>query len=482
MRPARPKSNRRKIIAIIVLLGLIVGGVAGSYVLGASSGKRLPGDFTLMVLRDGSTGQSLGPPTAWQRLSPSTNIILNGTSVRLAVNASANFSFNDFVRLKLTNPVPGVTAKFLLDTLNPHGTDSESFVQTGLYKTSLILTVASNVTTRELPYNFTITGTSVRGHTSHSFSFPLRLRATKIGIDLLPPPSGTKQESPGSLEVGKSPVIFTASVWVTDVYDIAAFQFSLVFNSSIIQILNNTNGRPTFSRVFLTPGTIIDGQDCSDTNFFNPPCDGFSNISALTNSTVSLEPTPFGCVAQPELGCISMQGLLLFSPCSLFVPCITSPTPQQYNIANVTFVSNSVNPGRTSLAFGTAIITELQGKDVIPSNTIYLVQGSVTALGPTTSVSCLPNPVTSGSQTVCTVTVTDTLDQPTTPTGTVSLTTGSSQSFSCNLIGVAVGSSSCQVTYTPTPVGTIGIDTVTVDYPGDGSHYSSIGSTTITFA
>ena len=97
----------------------------------------------------------------------------------------------------------------------------------------------------------------------------------------------------------------------------------------------------------------------------------------------------------------------------------------------------------------------------------------------TTAVACAPTSFTVGTgSTTCTATVTDTGSGPSTPTGNVSFTTGGSGNFSggvCALSQVSIGVASCQLTYTPTAVGT-GSHEITGSYPGDTAHEPSQGS------
>jgi hypothetical protein len=97
-----------------------------------------------------------------------------------------------------------------------------------------------------------------------------------------------------------------------------------------------------------------------------------------------------------------------------------------------------------------------------------------------TAVACAPTSFTVGTgSTSCTATVTDTGSTPTTPTGNVGFATGGSGSFSgggaCTLSSVSPGVASCQLSYTPTAVGT-GSHQITGSYAGDTAHEPSQGS------
>jgi hypothetical protein len=99
----------------------------------------------------------------------------------------------------------------------------------------------------------------------------------------------------------------------------------------------------------------------------------------------------------------------------------------------------------------------------------------------TTSVTCSPSSVTTGSPTSCAATVTDTSSSPTTPSGSVSFTTNSTGTFnptsaSCTLAaGTTAGTASCAVSYTPASTA-VGHHLITGTYSGDSGHSTSNGS------
>jgi hypothetical protein len=97
-----------------------------------------------------------------------------------------------------------------------------------------------------------------------------------------------------------------------------------------------------------------------------------------------------------------------------------------------------------------------------------------------TGVTCAPASLTLGvGSTICTATVTDSGSSPTNPTGTVNFASNGIGTFSggggsCSLVGDA-GQPSCQVTYTPTAVGS-GSHQITGIYGGDANHEVSQGA------
>jgi hypothetical protein len=109
--------------------------------------------------------------------------------------------------------------------------------------------------------------------------------------------------------------------------------------------------------------------------------------------------------------------------------------------------------------------------------TIIAVTGRATR----TTIACQQTALALGQSTVCVATVTDTAPGDTrTPGGKVTFG-GGADSFlgsPCTLSG-ATGTASCQVSYSPTAVGT-GSHTITATYLGEPQHTPSSGSTTIT--
>ena len=104
-------------------------------------------------------------------------------------------------------------------------------------------------------------------------------------------------------------------------------------------------------------------------------------------------------------------------------------------------------------------------------------------VGSTTSVNCGAGTavVTYGTGISCVVTVTRSAGS-STPTGSVSWTTGGAGSFTtspCSLAAGVPGSASCSVTYTPSSVGT-GSHLITATYPGDANFTTSNGNQSVT--
>jgi hypothetical protein len=109
-------------------------------------------------------------------------------------------------------------------------------------------------------------------------------------------------------------------------------------------------------------------------------------------------------------------------------------------------------------------------------------KGAYLFLLTTPSVSCSPSTVVAGQATTCTVAVPNTVGGQGPPTGTVSFTSSGPGDFTgspCTLSSANNSEASCQVTYTPSAVGS-GSHTITATYSGDSAHPATSGSTAVT--
>jgi DNA-binding beta-propeller fold protein YncE len=100
-----------------------------------------------------------------------------------------------------------------------------------------------------------------------------------------------------------------------------------------------------------------------------------------------------------------------------------------------------------------------------------------------TILACSPASVPPGSAATCTATVTDTdAGAKSDPSGSVSFSSDGSGGFggstSCSLIAAGAGQSSCQLTYTPSAVGT-GAHKITAAYGGSTTHSASSDSRSV---
>jgi len=426
LQTAKPKSSRNRIIAVVIIIALIVGGAASYLVLFQPSRASTPPDFGILVY-SGDANQ----PNTWQAIT-NTTTALNGTSVSLVVTANATGGFNDFVQVSFTSPLSGVTGTFVRTTLRPQSGGSST--------TGLNLTIAPDIATRKLYYNFTVTGTS--GTVSHKAVFPLRIRASTLQVT----PSVDQVLKPNSFKVG---------VGISDIYSFYAFQITLNFNSSFTQAVND-NVAP----IFYPSGTIVGGQLCDNLPPPVGPCDGFLQQNSIDNT----------------LGEVTVTATLL-GQCVVTAPCVDSPGNNVFTIFNVTFTSNSTSAGPASFKLTNTLLTVLDGEavSILP---FHPLNSGITVIdrNTMTSLSCIPATVAANVATTCTATVTDA--SPGTvilPTGSVTFSSNATGSFStpsCTLSGTG-STASCQVTYTPTtPLST---HTITAIYVADTRHIGSSG-------
>jgi hypothetical protein len=109
-------------------------------------------------------------------------------------------------------------------------------------------------------------------------------------------------------------------------------------------------------------------------------------------------------------------------------------------------------------------------------------KGAYLFLLTTPSVSCAPSTVVVGQPATCTVAVPNVVSGQGPPTGTVSFASSGSGSFTgspCTLSSADNSEASCQVSYTPSAVGS-GPHTITASYGGDSAHPGTSGSTAVT--
>lgn len=135
---------------------------------------------------------------------------------------------------------------------------------------------------------------------------------------------------------------------------------------------------------------------------------------------------------------------------------------------------------------GSAVAISGDGSGVFagaPSNTFGHGAAYAFRRPAATSVACQPASVAAGGTSSCTASVENIDAGGTTPTGTVSFTSDSAGTFSgdgaCTLAPtVTTGVASCQISYTPTGVGS-GMHKITGSYGADSAHAASDASTSI---
>ncbi|TMI08342.1 Ig-like domain repeat protein [Candidatus Bathyarchaeota archaeon] len=432
------KKNRKGLIAAIIIIAVIVGGIS-SYVLlnGRSQATDQP-DFKLIV----AIGSPGIPPSQWTPLTDTTTL-LNGTSTNLVVAANATGGFNDLVQLKFGSPVSGVTGDLPRSIIHPCS-------QCQLSAVTLTLKIAPSVPAQKAAYNFNVTGTS--SSINRTQTFPLRIRSSTLSI------------APSSPQVLK-PSTFQVGIGISDFYNLQAFQISLDFNQTIVRAVNDT-----LAPIFYPTGTNVNGTVCTEAGFSSPcscdsiltPCDGFIAENSLNNT----------------IGKVSIVATLI-GRCLITAPCVDSPGIQVFTIANVTFATNTPWAGIASFKLTNAILTDLEGQLPIPffaPSGFHLAPQNVTVAyrASRTLVSCPSVP--HGTMTSCTAIVTDISPGPVvTPSGSVAFasnsTTSSFSSTTCTIAGSGgSASATCSVNYTPDLAGT---HVITATYVGDSVHSGS---------
>lgn len=155
--------------------------------------------------------------------------------------------------------------------------------------------------------------------------------------------------------------------------------------------------------------------------------------------------------------------------------CVTAPTAT----AGVAACRLSYVP--LAVSAGTHAITAGYGGDANHAPSQGTAPLTVVAATTSTAIECRPLSVLVGRTSACKATVTDTRSGGLTPAGSLRFATSASGSFSrkgkCTLAATrSAGVSSCQVTYTPSTVGS-GRHTITASYSGEANHLSSHDAT-----
>ena len=307
---AKQKRSPVRLIVILVILGLIVGGIATVIIQQESGNASVSPDFT-MALHFGTTDD----PTTWSNITE-TQTILNGTNglnnqgTKLIVSIGSQGTFNSFVRLNVTGLPSGITFSFRPVVLRTVGAGTAS--------SALTFKAAPNVTSQASSYNVTVTAQSTSPPIVHSVSFSLKVRATKLFW------------GPSVLSVAKGEK-FTLRLLLSDAYNVTSFQFTGNFNSTLIQALTNgTRFNPDFNRFGKTVGN-------------DSPCQWVDNVTGT-------------------LGTCAMGGSILGQCVS--APCITVNATQTYNLLNQTFVANTNYNGFTPVTVSQDIVVEAVGQNV----------------------------------------------------------------------------------------------------------------------
>ncbi len=325
-----PQRRLGKLLGTFVVLALIVGGSAPYLILPGAGGASVSPDFQVVLRK----GLAANDPTTWTNLT-STETILNGTSgldnfgLKIIAIAVSLGGFNGSIFLRVVGLPVGITSVFQPSVLMA--------VADGFAASALTLTAAANVTSQQAPYNVTVIATSSSPAITHSASFSLRARSTKLFW------------SPSVLSVNKGQR-FTLSLDVSDVFNVSGFQFSAHFNSTLITALTNgTIFNPDFSRY----GYIVR----------NP-----AGCSWADNSTGTIGP-PSCPVAAFVIGQCSSS------------PCITVTGSETYNLLTQTFVANTNYNGTSPVTLDNDIIAEQIGQTLFPDP--HHTLGGIVTIGET---------------------------------------------------------------------------------------------------
>lgn len=157
----------------------------------------------------------------------------------------------------------------------------------------------------------------------------------------------------------------------------------------------------------------------------------------------------------------------------------SSDSSGSFSSAGCTLLNGSCEVAYTPSAVGSG--THQLTASYIGDDT-HARSGATDAVGVTlrstgTSFDCSPREVAEHSPTACTVTVSDSgTGNQTTPTGAVSFSSNGRGSFS--IASCVLSNGSCEVTYTPSAVGT-GRAVLTASYGGDGTHAQSENAATV---
>jgi len=310
---AKQKRSPVKLLVTFVVLGLIVGGTASIIVLQETGKASVTPDFTMALYK----GLASDDNHTWNNFT-STDTILNGTSgldnsgLKIIVAIGSQGTFNGFIRLNVSGLPPGITFSFRPLVLRT--------VAAGNANSALTLRAAANVTSQVAPYNVTVTARSTSPAITHSVSFSLRVRSTKLFW------------TPSFLSVGKGQK-FTLRLELSDVTNATGFQFTAHFNSTLLTALSNGT---IFNRDFVNYGFIIPQTT-------TPPC------TWADNSTGTLGNCGMGA---------NFLGLCVTTAC------ITVNATQTYNLLNQTFVANMNYNGAVPITLNNDVVAEASGESI----------------------------------------------------------------------------------------------------------------------
>src|SRR6266568_2576649 len=229
----KPKRSHGNLLVTSIILVVILGGSAPYLLFQETSAASVAPDFQVILLK----GVAANDQSTWSNLT-STETILNGTSgldnseLKIIVATVSLGSFNSSIFLRVFGLPVGITSAFQPTVLSP--------VANGTSASALTLTAAANVTSQLASYEVTVMATSTSPAITHSVSFSLRVRSTKLFW------------TPSTLSVRRGQR-FTLNLALSDVSNVTGFQFTAHFNSTLLTAL--TNGT-SFNQDFINFGYI----------------------------------------------------------------------------------------------------------------------------------------------------------------------------------------------------------------------------------
>ncbi len=240
---------------------------------------------------------------------------------------------------------------------------------------------------------------------------------------------------------------FTASLVVKDTHGASSIPATQMITVTVPLLQTTTT-------VACTPSTVNIGQPASCTVTVADSSSG-ATATPTGSVTFSLDPASTATGMFDSFMC-TLTGYLNTASCSVNFTPLTTGTAT----VDASYGGDTSHSGSTGM-----------------SNILTVVSLHVA----TTSITCSPNTPFTNQPTSCTVTVIDTSNTPTTPTGSVSFSTNSTGTFSantCSLVaGSAAGTATCSVSYTATVTGG---HKISAAYSGDHLHAPSSGTAVIT--
>lgn len=340
----KPKRSHGNLLVTSIILVVILGGSAPYLLFQETNAAPVAPDFQVTLQK----GVAANDQSTWSNLT-STETILNGTSgldnsgLKIIVATVSLGSFNGSIFLRVFGLPLGITSAFQPTVLSP--------VANGTAASSLTLTAAANVTSQLASYEVTVMATSSSPAITHSVSFSLRVRSTKLFW------------TPSTLSVRRGQR-FTLNLALSDVSNVTGFQFTAHFNSTLLTAL--TNGT-SFNQDFINFGYIVPPAFCP----------------WVDNST--------GTIGRCGLGAT------FIGQCTN-APCITVTGSETYTLLTQTFVANTNYNGASPVTLNNDIIVEQIGQNLFPDPHHSL--GGIVTIGtdkpPIANFTSEPQPVQTG--------------------------------------------------------------------------------------